>query len=113
MATLHATRIDERLPARILRRSDADGHSRQIANVTARRFMDVLFHPVPPLEMQDECGVFRQGGKIFVEWPEDSADWMHAAPTDRLEVEGREFDILAIHDAPPCYSTIYVEQPAI
>ena len=109
MATTYPIHIDERVPARVVRLAGPASEGRALCDVTARRFMDVLVHPVPALEMQERLGTFQLGGKIFVDWPEDPTDWESVVPGDQLEIEGHAFTIRGIRDSPVCYSEIYVD----
>jgi hypothetical protein len=109
MSEVKTVHIDERIPARIVR--SGDGESAPLCNVTVRRTMNVLVHPVPPLEMENRSGRFHRGGKVFVDWPPDAAGWEAVVPGDRLEVEGKSFTIKAVSSCPVCYGEIYVDEP--
>ncbi len=106
--TLH-THLDQRLPASIRRSSVGDANEESVCDVTVERFMGVLVHPVPPLEMEKLDGKFRRGGRVIIEWPRDQERWWRVSPGDRLVVEGRALPICATFDHPSCYAEIYVE----
>src|SRR5690348_4409618 len=101
--TLH-TRIDERIPATVYR---ASGEA--LCEIVVERFMGVLMHPVPPLEMQELFGTFVPGGKVFVEWPRKQKGWQEVLPGDRLVVGDRELTIRGAYASPSCYVAIYVD----
>lgn len=103
--TLH-TPIDERLPAAI-HRSD----NTVVCEIVVERFMGVLVHPVPALEMQELCGTFEPGGKVVLEWPRDIERWRQVVPGDRLLIGDRELTIRRAVEHPHCYIAIYVEAP--
>lgn len=103
--SLH-TRLDERLAGSIRRSADEP-----VCDVVVERFMGVLIHPVPALTMQEITGVFRPGGKVLIEWPDDRSGWANVAAGDSIVVAGHELPIRATFDFPPCYAEIYVDAP--
>ena len=111
MATAHMVHTEGKIPARVLRTSGQSGEGKTLCDVMAQRFMGVLVHPVPPLEMEKRVGTFHRGGKIFVYWPDCETRWYSVKPGDQLEVEGRTFTIRAIEDYPHCYGEIYIDEP--
>ena len=72
--------------------------------------MGVLVRPVPPSEMHERCGSFREGGKVYLDWSKDFPAWFRVEPGDRLEVADRAFTILALDEVPVVYCALYVRE---
>jgi hypothetical protein len=109
MAVATSSHIVEHAPVRVLGPSTNGGERRVLCEVEAERFMGVLLHPVPALEMYERTGLFRPGANIVILWPEDCTRWCSATVGDELEIGARRFTIRAIRDNPPCYSEVYVD----
>lgn len=108
MVNTSRTRIDERIPAKIHR---ANGEA--LCEIAVERFMGVVMHPVPSLEMQDLFGRFAPGGKVLVEWSREPEGWHEVLPGDHLVIGDRELTIRGVYECPPCYMAIYVDAPPL
>lgn len=103
-----ATRINERIPARILRPVNGAGKPQPYLDLTAQRFMGVLKHPVPRSEMQQKFGVDRRACKIVTTWCAES-DNHPVQAGDLLELSGNSYRILGAKPYPGCYLELYIE----
>lgn len=101
--------IRERVPARVRRAAPDTGEYQPTHDLTARRFMGVLVHPVPRHDMQVRCGVYHQGGRVVVEWPSRMMEDRPVRPGDQLEVGGKTYRVRATKELPLCFLEIYVD----
>jgi hypothetical protein len=113
MSAIHSVHTERRVPARVLRPSGPAGERRTLCDLTLERFLSVLVHPVPAIEMEKRTGTFRPGGKVFACWPHELTGLYSCliVSGDQLEVEGQILTIRAVEDYPHCYSEIYVDAP--
>jgi hypothetical protein len=110
MTTLNQHDIDEKISVRVIQTTSPRVGTPPARALTARRFMDVLVHPVPAAEMHQRTGSFRPGSKIVIDWPENSEHWRGLVPGDRLEIDGRRFTIGAVEEFPLCFVNAYVDE---
>jgi hypothetical protein len=110
MNTLHAHDIDERVAVTVIPALSPRVGTPSSRPLTARRFMDVLVHPVPPAEMHQRTGTFRPGGKIVIDWPQHSEHWRGMVQGDRLQIDDRRFIVGAVEEFPLCFVNIYVTE---
>lgn len=99
--------VRDREPVRIMRQAKDDGGP--ATELTGRRFMGTLLHPVPPGDMQKQFGVFRRGHRISVEWPASVAAEYPVQAGDSVEVGGRTYQVRGCVERPGCYLDLYVE----
>lgn len=103
-----ATRINERIPARILRPAEGAATPQPYLDLKAQRFMGVLKHPVARSEMQRKFGVDQRACKVVAEWCAQGDDHPVRAG-DLLELAGNSYRILGAKPYPGCYLELYVE----
>jgi len=104
-----ATRVTERVPAKILRHADGPGEPQLHLELTAQRFMGVLKHPVPRSEMRQKFGVDRRGCKIVTQWCRETAEDQPVRAGDLLELNGQTYSIRGARAYPGCYLELYIE----
>ncbi len=98
--------IREREPVQIIR-GGADA-GKPALQLTGRRFMGTLLHPVSPGDMQKLCGSFHRGHRISVEWPAGSSEEHPVRSGDSLEAGGKTYPVCASVERPGCYLDIYI-----
>lgn len=96
--------VREREPVQIIR----GGSGAPAMELTGRRFMGTLLHPVPAGDMQKRCGLFHHGHRISVDWPAGATEDHPVRPGDSLEVGGKTYPVCACVERPGCYLDIYV-----
>lgn len=94
----------------ILRCRECSGAYEPHLELKARRFMGVLRHPVPLIEMAQRCGLNHRGCKIIADWPPNPLDDLPVAAGDLLEVEGQTYSIRCVNEHPGCYLELYVDE---
>lgn len=105
-----AVHVREREPVRVIRQGEGPGNEGSpLLQLTGRRFMGTLFHPVSPGDMQKNFSVFRPGYRITVDWPAGSQAEHPVCGGDRIEVAGRTYHVRGSIERPGCYLDIYVE----
>ena len=105
-----ATRISERVPARILRRVEGQGEPEAHLTLSAQRFMGVLKHPVPRSEMRQKFGLDRRGCKVVAEWCAEATDDNPVRPGDLLELGGQTYTVCGSRSYPGCYLELYIDE---
>jgi hypothetical protein len=100
--------VRDREPVRITRRGDHDVGESGV-ELTGRRFMGTLLHPVPSGDMQKQFGVFHRGYRISVEWPANVSAEHPVQSGDLIEAGGRTYQVRGCVERPGCYLDIYAE----
>ena len=101
--------VQERVPAKVLRRSEQTGDYQPHLDVTALRFAGVLKHPVPRSEMCNKFGIDRRGCRVETRWPARSPDDQPVKAGDHLEVGGNTYEILGVQATPGICLQLYID----
>lgn len=94
--------IRERIPLKLLRENGSE------CELTGRRFMGVLRHPVPRREMLRQCGVDSRGSRIVVDWPGALTDGVPIQAGDIIECEGRRHVVQGVKACPVIDMELYL-----
>jgi hypothetical protein len=101
--------VEERVPAKVLRRAEQKGDYQPHLDLTALRFGGVLKHPVPKGEMLKNFGRFKAGCRIEARWPSNSSDNQPVKTGDRLEVGGHTYEVQGVKLHPGICVQIYID----
>lgn len=105
-----AMKIRERVPAQTLRLSGNTGQYEPHLELTLRRFMGVLLHPVPLSEMGRQCNLNRRGCRVVAEWPPNVTESHPVDVGDVLQVGDHTYSIRGIQEHPGSYLEMYIDE---
>jgi hypothetical protein len=101
--------VQERVPAKVLRRSEQSEDYQPHLDLTALRFSGVLKHPVPRSEMNQKFGIDRRGCRVETRWPAGASDDQPVRGGDRLEIGGNTYEILGAQATPGICLQLYID----
>lgn len=104
------TRVSERVSVRILRPDSEANELSPVLDLTARRFMGTLMHPVPRSEMAHKWGIDKRACKIVTDWTRDVPDDAPVRPGDIAQIQDRDYLVLAANAVGGCYVEMYVDE---